>query len=137
MLVSRIDVHLDPLRIASGHYAGSRRRADARSDVEVGELAALFRHAIQVWRAMDLGPKRLDVPVTEIIAEDDDEIWLTCLLGQTARRKSCDHCRHGSGEPATLLHHGIGGHQGETGYIFKGQAFTEYRSLIKIKLPKT
>ena len=40
----------------------------------VSELAALFCHANQVWRAVNRRAKRLDVTVAQVVAKDDDEI---------------------------------------------------------------
>ncbi len=137
MLVPRVDVHLDALGIASGHYAGSRWCANARSDAEVRELAALLRHSVQMRGAMHLRSKWLDVSVTEIVAENDDEIRFPCIKRQTARRKSRNQCHDGPGDQATLPNQSIADHLGLAGYNFNCQAFTEFRSLIKTKLPAT
>ena len=80
--VSRVLVHADSLSIAAGHEARSRRRADAGRHTKMCELATFASHAIQVRSAMQRGPERLDIAITKIVAEHDNEVGLPlCRVG--------------------------------------------------------
>ena len=63
--------------VAAGEDRGSRRRAHRRRDVEICEAASLGSHAVEVRRGETFLPKRPDVRVAEIVAENDDDIRRT------------------------------------------------------------
>ena len=69
------DVQANAAWVATGHQGRATRCADSAGRVEAGELAPLRRHAIEVWCAMlRLRIEARDVPVAEVVAEDDDDI---------------------------------------------------------------
>ena len=74
VLVARVVVQADPLRVATGQETRARGRADARCRVEMGQLATLAGHPVEVRRAVQLRAKGLGVSVTEVVAENDDEV---------------------------------------------------------------
>ena len=67
----------DAVRVAAGQQRGPRGRADGLGDVEVGEDAALFGHAVEVGRGVALCAKGADVGVAQVVGEDDDDVGRT------------------------------------------------------------
>ena len=69
-----VDVHVHPPRVAAGHDARARRRADAAGDVEIGEPHPLLGHPVDVGRAVELRAITANVAVPQIVADDEDEV---------------------------------------------------------------
>ena len=74
VLVARVVVQADPLRVATSQETRAGGRADARCRVEMGQLATLAGHPVEVRCAVQLRAERLGVPITEVVAENDDEV---------------------------------------------------------------
>ena len=62
-----------PFRIAARHQRRARRRADD-GGVVAGQLSPLGGHAVEVRRAVQRRAEGPDVPVTEIVDVDQDEV---------------------------------------------------------------
>ncbi len=61
-------------RITARQQSGARRRAEVRGGIKVGEQRALPHHPVEVRGAHALAPHRGDVAVTEVVAQNDDEV---------------------------------------------------------------
>ena len=89
------------LGVAASQYLCTRRGADGRC-VKTRELHPFARHAVEVGRAVDLGTKRADIAVAQIVSQYDDEVGMVrlirfcqlprCACGQRDRDQECHQC---------------------------------------------
>jgi hypothetical protein len=69
-------VQVDATGVAAGHQGRAGGSADAAAGIVAGELPTLTGHAIEVWGAVFLRTEGANIVVPQIIAVDDDEVWL-------------------------------------------------------------
>jgi ribonuclease D len=60
--------------IAAGQEGGSGGRTHRLGGVEAGELRALFRQTVKIWRPVALGAETGDVRVGKVVTEDQDDV---------------------------------------------------------------
>ena len=68
--------------VAARQQRRARSRADGGRDVEVREASPFRRHVIEVRRGVAFLPEAADVAITEVVAENDDDVR---LLGAEGR----------------------------------------------------
>ena len=71
-------------RVTTGQELRTRGGAH-RGGIETGELAAFNGHAVEVWRAVELGTVRANIAIAHVINEDENQIRL--LLCRKGKRK--------------------------------------------------
>ena len=68
--------------VLAGHQHAARRGADRISAVVLGELHALRSQAVHIRRLDDLLPVAAEIPRTEVIGQDEDDVRLACVGGE-------------------------------------------------------
>ena len=66
--------HAGADRVATGHERGAAGRADFGGGVELREAQAFGGHAIQVRRLDGRVAVAAEIPVTEVVGQDDDDV---------------------------------------------------------------
>ena len=77
---SSVAAHTVSNRQTAGHERGTTRGADAAGGVELCQLHAFCRHAIEVRRADSRVAETGEIAVAEVVGEDDDEFKPTELV---------------------------------------------------------
>ena len=84
--------------VAASEKGGTRRRADWRPGVEVGEAHAIGSQLVEN-RGLDWTTVTTNIAVTEVVDEEGDDIWCSLLCqsgkGQRQETQKCKDVFHG------------------------------------------
>ncbi len=81
-------------RVQPGHQAAPRRRTDRAAGVVIREDHPLGRHAVQIRRLNRLLPIAAQVPIPQIVGQNEDDIGLLCRRPRFLRLPRTPASRH-------------------------------------------